>query len=91
MARVSGLLAFAAVLVACLAGAFSVSWWLACIAAAMLLLVSLSEQKPAGRPCASRADAGAQTLLLLSGTLNAATATAAGFVAGRALATLCGV
>jgi hypothetical protein len=91
MARVPNLLAFVAILVACLAGAFSVSWWLACAAAAMLLLVSLSEHKPAYGRYAGRGLLGAPSMLLLGSALNAATAAAVGFALGRALASLWGM
>ncbi len=91
MARVPSFLAFVAVLVACLAGAFSLSWWLACAAAAMLMLVSLNEPRPAynrsvSRRYASQAHVGAPSMPLLGGTLNAATAAAIGFALGRAIA-----
>jgi len=91
MARLPSFLAFVAILIACLAGAFSISWWLACAAAAVLLLVSLAEHKPTYRRYAATGQLGAQSMLLLGSTLNAATATAVGFALGRALAALWGV
>jgi hypothetical protein len=91
MTRLSNLLAFAAILVACLAGAFTLSWWLACTAAAMLLLVSLGERKPTVARYAAQGQLGAQSLLLFASTLNAATAAATGFALGRALAALWGM
>jgi hypothetical protein len=91
MARVPNFLAFVAILIACLAGAFSVSWWLACAAAAMLLLVSLTEHRPTYGRYAARGLLGAQSMLLLGSVLNAATAAAVGFALGRALAALWGM
>ncbi len=88
MTRVSSLLAFVAILVACLAGAFSVSWWLACAAAAMLVLVSLTAHKPTYGRYAAQGRVGAQSMLLAGSTLNAATAVAAGYAIGRALASV---
>lgn len=88
MTRVSSSLAFVAILVACLAGAFSVSWWLACTAAATLVLVSLTAHKPTYARYAAHGRIDAQSMLLLGSVLNAATAAGAGFVFGRALAAL---
>ena len=86
MARVSSLLAFVAILVACLAGEFTSSWWLACVAAAILVPVSLTEHGPTYSRYAAQGLLGAQSMLLLGSTLNAATAAGAGFALGRALA-----
>lgn len=91
MTRLSSSLAFVAILVACLAGAFTLSWWLACAAAAMLVLVSLTTHEPTYARYASHGQLGAQSMLLLGSTLNAATAAGAGFVLGRAAAALWGV
>jgi membrane protein implicated in regulation of membrane protease activity len=91
MARLQSLLTFVAVLIACIAGAFSVSWWLACAAAAVLVLVSLSEHRPTYSRTAVRGQLGAQSMLLVGSTLNAATAAAVGFALGRALASLWGM
>jgi membrane protein implicated in regulation of membrane protease activity len=88
MARVSSFLAFAAILVACFAGALTLSWWLACAAAAILVLVSLTEHRPTYSRYASTGNLGAQSMLLLGSTLNAATAAGAGFAVGRALAAM---
>jgi hypothetical protein len=88
MARVSSFLAFVAILVACLAGAFTLSWWLAFAAAAILLPVSLTEHGPTYSRYASTGNLSAQSMLLLGSTLNAATAAGAGFALGRALAWL---
>jgi len=86
MARIPGLLAFVAIFVACLADAFSVSWWLACAAAGLLVLVSLTEHRPTYSRYASTGRLGAQSMLLLGSTLNAATVAGAGYAVGRALA-----
>ncbi len=88
MARIPNLLAFVAILTACVAGAFSVSWWLACAAASILILVSLTQHRPAYPRYAARGQLGAQSMLLLGSTLNAATAAGAGFAIGRAIASV---
>ncbi len=88
MTRVSSLLAFVAILVACLAGAFSVSWWLACAAAAILVLVSLTTHRSAYARYAAHGQMRAQSMLLAGSTLNAVTAAGAGYAIGRALASL---
>jgi hypothetical protein len=88
MTRGSSLLAFVAILVACLAGAFTLSWWLACAAAAILVLVSFSAHKTAYARYAAHGQMRAQSMLLAGSTLNAVTAAGAGYAVGRALATL---
>jgi hypothetical protein len=88
MTRGSSLLAFVAILVACLAGAFTLSWWLACAAAAILVLVSLTAHKVAYARYAAHGRLGAQSVMLAGSTLNAATAAVAGYAVGRALAVL---
>jgi len=88
MTRAASLLAFLAILVACLAGAFTLSWWLACAAAAILVLVSLSAHKATYARYAARGQLGTQSMLLFGSTLNAATAAGAGYAVGRALAVL---
>jgi hypothetical protein len=91
MTRLTSLLTFLAILVACIAGAFTLSWWLACAAAAMLVLVSLAHHEPAYKRYAPSGGFAAQSMLLLASTLNAATAAGAGFAFGRAAAVLLGV
>jgi hypothetical protein len=88
MPRAASLFAFAAILTACIAGAFTLSWWLACAAVAILLLVSLAHKTPAYARFARADNLGAQVGLLVASTLNAATAAGAGFAAGRALASV---
>lgn len=90
MTRLSSLLALLAILVASIAGAFTLSWWLACAAAAVLVLVSLTVHEPTFARYASQGQLGAQSMLLLGSTLNAAMATGAGYVLGRAVAALWG-
>jgi hypothetical protein len=86
MPRAASLLAFAAILTACIAGAFTLSWWLACAAAAILMLVSLTQNKPAYARYARADNLGAQAGLLIASTLNAGMAAGTGFAVGRALA-----
>ena len=88
MTRLSSLLAFAATLAACLTGAFSLSWWLACGLAAILVPTSLAQRRAAyGRAGAERHPE-ALTAPLVSATLDLATGLAIGFAIGRALAWL---
>lgn len=88
MPRAASLLSLAAVLTTCIAGAFTLSWWLACAAAAILVLVSLTHNKPVYARYARADNLGAQAGLLIASTLNAAIAAGAGFAAGRALASV---
>lgn len=91
MTRTASHIAFAAILASCIAGAFSLSWWLASAAAAILVLVSLVHHRPVYDRYAGAGNSGGQTMLLLGTALNAATAVALAFVAGRMLAWLWGV
>jgi hypothetical protein len=91
MTRLSSLLAFAATLAACLTGAFSLSWWLACGLAAILVPASLAQRRAAyGRAGAERhPEAPAAPLVsAVSATLDLATGLAIGFAIGRVLAWL---
>jgi hypothetical protein len=67
------------------------SWWLACTAAAMLLLVSLGEPQPTYGRYAARGLLGTLSMPLVASALNAATAAAVGFALGRALASFWGL
>lgn len=69
MPRAASLLSLAAVLTTCIAGAFTLSWWLACAAAAILVLVSLTHNKPVYGRYARADNLGAQAGLLLASSL----------------------
>ncbi len=88
MTRLSSLLAFAATLAACLTGAFSLSWWLACGLAAVLVPASLAQRRAAyGRAGAERHPE-TSFVPLIGAMLDLATGLAIGFTLGRALAWL---
>lgn len=91
MARTQSALGFATILGACLAGVYDVSWWFACAAAAALVLISLSQHHLYYSRYASQGNLGAQSMLLLGSTLNAATAAAVAFGLGRAIGWFWGV
>jgi hypothetical protein len=88
MTRTASTRAFAAIFAACLAGAFSASPLLAGAAAAALLLLALAQQSPRFSHAASGARFHRGAMLLASGTLNVATATAAAFALGRVISLL---
>ena len=85
MARIRSAVGFGAILAACLAGAFHLSAWVICAAAATLVLVSLNQHHAYYGRYAGQGNLGAQSMLLLGSTLNAATAAAVVFVLGRAI------
>ena len=85
MARIHSACGFAIILAACLAGAFHLSAWVICAAAAALVLVSLKQHQAHYGRYASQGGASAQSMLLLGSTLNAATAATVAFALGRAI------
>lgn len=90
MTRITGALSFVAIFAACLAGAFSASWWLALALPALLLPAALARRRayitassvPAPGAVAAHASR------LIGPALDLATGLAIGFAMGRALASL---
>lgn len=91
MARIRSAVGFAAILAASLAGAFHLSPWIICAAAAALVLVSLNIHQPHYGRYAGQGNLAAQSLLLVGSTLNATTAAAVAFAFGRAIGWIWGV
>jgi hypothetical protein len=91
MMRIRSALGFSAILVASLAGAFHLSAWTICAAAATLVLISLTQHQGRYGRYAGQGNLAAQSMLLLGSTLNAATAATVAFVLGRAIGWLWGV
>lgn len=91
MARARSALGFGAILAACLAGAFHLSVWTVCAAAAALVFVSLTQHQAHYGHYAGQGNIGAQSMLLLGSTLNAVTASAIAFVVGHAIGWLWGI
>jgi hypothetical protein len=88
MARLSVLLTLAAIVIAALSGPFSISWWLALAALALLSLAVLDEIGPQAVLYAHRGHRGGHVILLFAGVLNTGSAILLGFALGRALAFL---
>ncbi len=91
MARIRSAVGFAAILAASLAGAFHLTAWTICVAAATLILVSLTQHQGHYSRYAGEGNVAAQSMLLLGSTLNAATAATVAFVLGRAIGWLWGI
>ena len=91
MGRMRSALGFSAILAASLAGAFHLSAWTICAAAATLVLVSLTQHQAHYGRYAGQGNLVAQSMLLLGSTLNGATAATVAFVLGRAIGWLWGV
>ena len=91
MARLRSACGFAAILAASLAGAFHLTAWTICATAATLVLVSLNQHHGHYSRYAGQGNLGAQSMLLLGSTLNAATAATVAFALGRAIGWLWGV
>lgn len=91
MTRLRSVCGFAAILSACLAGAFGISAWAICASAAVLVLVSLGHHQPHYARYAGQGSISAQSLLLVGSTLNALTASAVAFVLGRTIGWLWGI
>jgi hypothetical protein len=91
MARMRSAIGFGAILAAILAGAFHLSAWTICAAAATLILVSLTQHQAHYRRYAGQGNLATQSMLLLGSTLNAATAATVAFALGRAIGWLWGV
>jgi hypothetical protein len=85
MARVHSAAGFVTILAACLAGAFHMSAWFICAAAAALVLVSLRQHHVYYGHYASQGSVSAQSMLLLGSTLNGATAATVAFALGHAV------
>ena len=88
MTRLSSLLAFAATLAACLTGAFSLSWWLACGLAAVLVPASLAQRRAAYGRAGAEQHPETPSAPPVGVALDLATGLAIGFAIGRALAWL---
>jgi hypothetical protein len=91
MARIRGAVGFGAILAASLAGAFHLNAWIICAVAATLVLISLSQHQAHYGRYAGRGSVGAQSMLLLGSTLNAATAATVAFALGQAISWLWGI
>lgn len=91
MARAHSALGFAAILAACLAGAFQQSLWFICAAAAVLVLLSLKQHQTHYGRYASQGSVSGQSMLLLGSSLNATTAAAVAFGLGRVIGWLWGI
>jgi len=91
MARIRSAVGFSAILAACLAGAFHLSAWTICAAAATLVLLSLAQHQVHYHRYAGQGNLAAQSMLLLGSTLNATTAAAIAFALGRAIGWLWGL
>jgi hypothetical protein len=91
MPRIRSAVGFGAILASSLAGAFNLSPWSICVAAATLILVSLTQHQGHYGRYAGQGNIAAQSMLLLGSTLNAATAAAVAFALGRALGWVWGV
>ena len=91
MARTRSAFGFGIILAACLTGAFHLSAWFVCAAAAALVLLSLTQHHAYYGRYAGQGNIGAQSMLLLGSTLNAATAATVAFALGRAIGWFWGV
>jgi len=91
MDRLRSAIGFSAILTACLAGAFGISTWAIGATTAVLVLVSLNQHQAHYGRYAGQANVAAQSILLAGSVLNAATASAAAFIAGRAIVWLWGL
>jgi hypothetical protein len=91
MARIRGTCGFAAILAASLAGAFHLSAWVICAAAATLVLISVTQHQGHYGRYAGEGNVGAQSMLLIGSTFNAAVAATAAFVLGYAIGWLWGI
>ena len=91
MMRIRSAVGFGAILAASLAGAFHLSAWVICAAAATLVLISLSQHQTHYGRYAGQGNVGAQSMLLLGSMLSAATAAAVAFALGHAIGWLWGI
>ena len=91
MTRLRSVCGFAAILSACFAGAFGISPWAICAAAAVLMLISLAHHQSHYARYAGQGSIASQSMLLAGSTLNAVTASAVAFILGRAIGWLWGI
>lgn len=91
MTRLRSGLGFAAILAACLSGAFGFSMWTAVASAAALVLISLGHHQPHYGRYAGQGNVVAQSMLLAGSTLNAVTASALAFGLGHFAAWFWGI
>ena len=91
MARLRSACGFAAIFATCLGGAFGLSAWIAAAGTAALVIISLNWHQPHYARYGGAGNVGAQSLLLLGSTLNAATASVVAFAIGRAIGWLWGI
>ncbi len=91
MARTRSISGYTVILAACLAGAFHLTVWILCAAAAALVLISLTQHQASYTRYAGQGNLGAQSMLLLGSTLNAATGATVAFGLGCAIGWLWGI
>lgn len=87
--RTQGVLAFAALLAACVAGVLHYSWWAALASGCVLALISISNH-PLGYHFLGGSQA-STSVLLFSSFFNAAVISTAALAAGRAIAWAWGI
>ena len=87
--RAQGVMAYATILAACVAGMLNFSWWAAVAAACALTLISFSNHPVAYRVLRHGETAG--PVLVISSLANAAMTSAAALVVGRAIGWVWGV
>ena len=81
-----GVLAYAAILLTCMAGILHTSWWAACAGASVLALVSMADPQGSHAYFARAGGRIAPAALFVSTALNATAAASASYVLGRTIA-----
>lgn len=85
------MLAYFIILFACLSGALGVSWWIACVAASLLMMHSLIAPRPEVDGSSNIEYFEDSPYRVAAGALNSATAIAAAFAMGHAIAWFWGI
>jgi hypothetical protein len=88
--RAQGILAFTAILAACLAGSLHLTWWTAVASACVLALISISNHALAARTLGTTGE-DAVAILLASSMTNATVTALAAFAMGHGIGWLWGV